>query len=93
MIHAHHVVDPKDRDFGITTLMTALLLFAVGAARLRLVNLAFVQYLAPIMQFLIGVVIFREAMPTARWIGFFLIWLALIVLSWDVVRRSRNRAA
>jgi chloramphenicol-sensitive protein RarD len=67
-----------------------LLLFAVGAARLSLVTLAFIQYLAPIGQFLVGVLVFHEEMPPVRWIGFVLIWLALVVLSWDMVRRART---
>ena len=67
-----------------------LLLFAVGAARLSLISLAFIQYIAPIGQFLVGVVVFHEEMPTVRWIGFVLIWLALVVLSWDMVQRART---
>jgi len=77
---------------GVVTAVP-LLLFAIGAARLPMVTLAFMQYIAPILQFLVGVVILREEMPVARWIGFILIWIALIVLSWDIVRRARTRAA
>jgi chloramphenicol-sensitive protein RarD len=75
---------------GIVTAIP-LLLFAVGAARLPLVTLAFIQYITPMSQFLIGVVVFHEQMPTVRWIGFGLVWLALVVLSWDTVRRTRAR--
>ena len=71
---------------GIVTALP-LLAFAVGAARLPLVTLAFIQYVTPIMQFLIGVFLFGEQMPPVRWIGFILVWLALILLSADTLRR------
>lgn len=74
---------------GVVTAVP-LLLFAVGAARLSLVSLAFIQYVTPTIQFLIGVLVFGEQMPLVRWIGFILIWVALIILSWDTVRRSRT---
>ena len=77
---------------GIVTAIP-LLFFAVGAARLNLVSLAFIQYVTPIMQFLIGVLVFSERMPVVRWVGFILIWVALIVLSWDTVKRSRAESA
>ncbi len=73
---------------GVVTAIP-LLLFAVGAARLNLVSLALIQYVTPVLQFLIGVVVFHEQMPPARWIGFALVWLALVVLSWDTIRRVR----
>jgi len=72
---------------GIVTAIP-LLFFAVGAARLNLTSLAFIQYVTPIMQFLIGVLVFSEHMPVVRWIGFILIWVALIVLSWDTFKRA-----
>ena len=74
---------------GIVTAVP-LLFFAVGAARLNLVSLAFIQYVTPVMQFLLGVLVFGEHMPVVRWVGFILIWVALVVLSWDTVRRSRR---
>ncbi|MCL2736864.1 MAG: EamA family transporter RarD [Propionibacteriaceae bacterium] len=77
---------------GVVTAIP-LLLFAVGAARLNLVTLAFIQYVTPIMQFLIGVLVFHEHMPVVRWVGFGLVWAALVVLSWDMVRRARSRGA
>jgi chloramphenicol-sensitive protein RarD len=70
-----------------------LLMFAAAARRLPLTYLGLTQYLAPILQFIIGVVVLREEMPTARWLGFGLVWVALIVLTIDVFganRRSRS---
>jgi len=76
---------------GVVTAVP-LLLFAVGAARISLVTLAFIQYITPVMQFLIGVVVFGEHMPVVRWVGFALVWAALGVLSWDMLHRNRARA-
>lgn len=68
-----------------------LLLFASAARRLPLVYLGLTQYLAPILQFLLGVFILGEEMPPARWAGFAIVWVALIVLTFDMV--SSNRAS
>jgi len=48
------------------------------------------QYLAPVLQFLVGLLIVGEAMPATRWIGFGLVWIALVVLSVDALRASRR---
>ncbi|MGN6501665.1 MAG: EamA family transporter RarD [Pseudolysinimonas sp.] len=74
---------------------TPLLLFAAAARRLPLVYLGLTQYLAPIMQFLTGVVLLHEDMPLERWIGFGLVWVALIVLTADAMAtgRAQRRAA
>jgi chloramphenicol-sensitive protein RarD len=66
-----------------------LLLFASAARRLPLVYMGFIQYVAPILQFLFGVFIMHEPMPMERWLGFGLVWLALIVLTVDMIRTSR----
>lgn len=66
-----------------------LLLFAAAARRLPLVYIGLTQFLAPIIQFVIGVVLLREDMPLERWIGFALVWVALIVLTIDMVRSGR----
>ena len=60
-----------------------LLLFGAAAIRLPLVVLGLLQYLAPVIQFLIGVTYFGEDMPTCRWAGFALVWLALEGLTVD----------
>jgi chloramphenicol-sensitive protein RarD len=48
------------------------------------------QYVAPVLQFLVGLVVVGEAMPTSRWVGFALVWVALIVLSLDALHASRR---
>jgi chloramphenicol-sensitive protein RarD len=68
-----------------------LLLFAGAANRLTLTALGMVQYLAPTLQLLIGVVVYHEPMPAARWAGFGMVWLALAVFTWDAVRAGAAR--
>lgn len=68
-----------------------LLLFAFGARRLTLTTLGVLQYLNPTLQFLWGVVVNGEPMPTYRWVGFVLVWAALLVFSVDAVRARRTR--
>lgn len=76
-------------------LVTAVPLVCFGAAAIRvpLSTLGLLQYLAPVLQFLLGVLYFHEAMPPERWVGFALVWLALTLLTWDALRTAhRNRA-
>jgi chloramphenicol-sensitive protein RarD len=74
-----------------TGVLTAvpLLFFAAASRRLPLTTLGLVQYLAPVLQFIFGVAILHEPMPPERWLGFGLVWLALIVLTVDMVRAGR----
>lgn len=66
-----------------------LLFFAAAAHRLPLVTLGLLMYLNPAMQMTWGVVVGHEPMPRGRWIGFALIWVALVVFTVDAVRRAR----
>jgi len=68
-----------------------LLFFAGSANRIPLSALGILQYLAPVLQFAIGVGIYREEMPAARLAGFTLVWLALLVFTWDAVHHARRR--
>ena len=68
---------------------TPLLLFAAAARRLPLVYIGLTQYLAPVLQFVIGVAFLHEEMPVERWIGFALVWVALIVLTVDMIAAGR----
>jgi chloramphenicol-sensitive protein RarD len=73
-----------------------LLLFGSAAKRLPLTVAGFLQYLAPILQFLIGVLVLHEAMPLGRLAGFVLVWIALLMLVGEsllVVRRTRRAPA
>ena len=74
---------------GIVTALP-LLLFAAAAQRVPLVTMGLLFYLTPAMQLTWGVLVAHEPMPPARWLGFALIWLALLVFSVDALWRSRT---
>ena len=67
-----------------------LLLFGAAAGRLPLTMIGLLQFLSPIVIFLIAVLVFREPMPTERWIGFFLVWGALLVFVFDMLYQQRK---
>ena len=67
-----------------------LLLFNGSTNRLPLTLVGLLQYITPTIQFCIGVWYYHEAMPAARWVGFVIIWIALISLAIDLVRSGRT---
>lgn len=69
---------------------TPLLFFAAGARRAPLTVIGLLQFVAPILQFITGAWIMQEPMPLERWIGFGLVWLALVVLMVDSLRSARR---
>lgn len=73
---------------GVVTAVP-LLLFGTAARRLPLSVVGLLQYVAPTMQFVVGVAVFGEPMPAARWAGFALVWVALVVLTVDGLRAGR----
>jgi chloramphenicol-sensitive protein RarD len=79
---------------GVVTAVP-LLFFAAAARRLPLTLLGLTQYLTPLLQFILGVAVLREDMPVERWIGFALVWVALLVLTIDmfVAGRMPRRAS
>ncbi|WP_195730883.1 EamA family transporter RarD [Streptomyces albidoflavus] len=80
---------------ALTGVVTAVPLVCFGAAAIRvpLSTLGLLQYLAPVFQFALGVLYFKEAMPPERWAGFGLVWLALTLLTWDALRTARTNRA
>ena len=56
-------------------------------------TLGLLQYLAPILQFLLGVLWFGEEMPAARWAGFVLVWVALVMFTAETLRHRRRQLA
>ena len=74
---------------GVVTAVP-LVLFGAAALRMPLVLLGLVQYLAPIIQFALGVLLFDEAMPAGRWVGFALVWLALVLLTAESLLHHRR---
>ena len=78
---------------GVVTAVP-LIMFGAGARRLPLTAIGLIQYSTPVFSFLMAVFVLKEPMPPVRWIGFFIIWLALIVLTTDMLRNGKaNRLA
>ncbi|MBF8187119.1 EamA family transporter RarD [Nonomuraea sp. K274] len=74
--------------------ITALPLLCFGAAAIRvpLSTVGLLQYIAPVLQFAVGVLIAKETMPPSRWIGFSIVWLALAIFTYDSFRTARAAA-
>jgi chloramphenicol-sensitive protein RarD len=77
---------------GLITVVP-LLFFAAGTRRLPLSVLGLLQYLAPVLQFAVGVGIRHESTPAAELIGFAMVWTALIILTFDGLRSQRTALA
>ena len=90
-----HVTTGHDLALASTGPMTVLplVLFGVAAVRVPLSTLGLLQYLAPSLQFLCGVLVFHEEMPPARWLGFALVWAGLLLFAWDQLEDRRRRPA
>ena len=73
--------------FGIMTAVP-LILFGAAASRIPLSMIGFIQYLTPVLQFSVGYFILGEEMPPVRWIGFGLVWVSLVILTSDAIRRK-----
>ncbi|TYB69566.1 EamA family transporter RarD [Nonomuraea sp. PA05] len=75
-----------------TGLLTAVPLICFGAAAISvpLSTIGLLQYIAPILQFACGVLVAKEVMPSSRWIGFSIVWLALAVFTYDSLRAARK---
>ncbi len=67
-----------------------LLCFTAAAIRVPLTTIGLLQYIAPVLQFLVGVFVVHEVMPASRWVGFAIVWLALSVFTWDSLRAARE---
>ncbi|HEY84290.1 MAG TPA: EamA family transporter RarD [Chloroflexi bacterium] len=108
LLYLFYLQGAGEATFGHVGLMTTLLLamtgvataipllfFAAAAQRIPLSVIGVLQYLAPTLQFLIGVIIYGEAFTQTRLIGFGIIWLALFIYTVEgvVMRRKRNLAA
>jgi chloramphenicol-sensitive protein RarD len=56
-----------------------LLLFASAAKRIPLTMIGIMQFIAPTLQFLLGVLLYKEPFSRDQLIGFSIVWLALII--------------
>lgn len=74
---------------GIAT-ATPLLLFGAAAHRIKLSTIGILQYIAPSLQFLIGVFVYSEVVTTDELIGFGLVWIALAVFTTHGMLRARR---
>jgi len=70
-----------------------LILFAAAASRIPLTTVGLLQFLAPILQLIIGVVVLGESVPGVRWIGFGIVWIALVILTVDTMQVARRKRA
>lgn len=75
---------------GIATTVP-LITFAAAARRLPLSTLGLLQYIGPSLQFVIAVGIAHEPMSPSRWIGFAMIWAALLMVSIDALHAQHQR--
>jgi len=75
---------------GIVTAVP-LICFGAAATRVPLTTLGLLQYLAPVLQFALGVFVLDEAMPASRWIGFVLVWVALVIFTAEATNHHRRQ--
>ena len=69
-----------------------LLFFGASARRLPMTTIGLLQYFAPVLQFIVALAVFNEPMTTDRWIGFGVVWLALLVLTVDMLLTARKNS-
>lgn len=74
---------------GVVTAIP-LLMFGGAATRLSMTSIGLLQYLGPIVQFILGLFVFHEQMTPARWVGFFLVWVALVIFTTDAIANHRR---
>ena len=76
-----------------TGLVTAVPLICFGAAatRVSMTTIGLLQYLAPTIQFALGVFFFDEAMPPVRLAGYCLVWLALVIFTYEAITHRRRQ--
>ena len=74
---------------GVVTAVP-LLAFGAAASRVPLTTLGLLQYLAPTLQFALGVTLFDEPLPLFRLLGFVLVWAGLALFTADLVRHHRR---
>ncbi len=75
---------------GVITVLP-LLCFGGAATRIPLSTLGLMQYITPTVQFLLGIFFFHEPMPAMRWACFGLIWLSLVIFTFETLRNRRKQ--
>ncbi|KAF0697746.1 hypothetical protein As57867_011535, partial [Aphanomyces stellatus] len=69
---------------GIVTIIP-LLLFAYAAPLISFTLLGIIQYINPIIQFLLGVFVYHEAFSTSKLIGFICVWVSLAIFAFESI--------
>ena len=77
---------------GVVTALP-LLLFARAAKSIPLTLLGILQYIAPTVQFLLGIFLYQEPFTLTRLVGFAIIWLALAIYTLEGVYERRKRSS
>ena len=89
---AGHAQDTALLLLGGPVTIIPLTLFAAAVRRINLSTIAFIQYLAPTLTFIVAVFIFHEAFGRAQLVTFSFIWLSLAIFTLDGLRFSRYSA-
>ena len=66
-----------------------LLLFAAAVRRIQLISIGVLQYIAPSLQFLLGVFIYREILDKTRLFGFIIVWIALVIYTLEGIIKQK----
>lgn len=90
-LHGEPSVDAMLVGAGAVTI-APLLMFASAAQRIPLLWIGILQYIAPTLQLVIGVLVYGEAFPRERAVGFSFVWAALLLFAVDGVRAHRAAA-
>jgi len=91
-LHAGITSDLLMIGAGLVTTIP-LLFFTSAARRIPLSLMGILQYISPTLQFLMGVVVFKEPFTRARFIGFGFVWLALVIFIAEGYFASRAKSA
>ena len=75
---------------GVVTAVP-LICFGAAATRVPMTTLGLLQYLAPSIQFVLGVLVFHEPMPPMRLLGFMLVWAALALFTYEALAHRRRQ--
>ncbi|MFZ5848936.1 MAG: EamA family transporter RarD [Actinomycetota bacterium] len=75
---------------GVVTAVP-LICFGAAATRVSMTTIGLLQYLAPTIQFALGVLLFGEDMPPMRWVGFGLVWVALVLFTYEAITHRRRQ--
>jgi chloramphenicol-sensitive protein RarD len=71
-----------------------LICFGAAAIRVSMTTIGLLQYLAPTIQFALGLLVFDEDQTPVKWVGFAFVWLALAIFTTEALhQRGRQLRA